>query len=347
MQLKALHLHNFRLYVDRAFLFGEGVNAIYGNNGQGKTALLEAIYLLITGRSFRSARLSELIRHGASYLRVEAHFNKHSVEQKLVLWSDGKQRRVFYNGNPCASPTALLGIIRGGLLTPEDIALIKGAPAGRRLFLDMNIAQTDPIYVHNLLRYNRALLQRNTLLRRKSDAAITMWEEQMASAAAYLVRQRRQTLAELQHQLTVLQGDVEAIQIKYCCCAPEQADTLEALKAFFSQELARQRAKELLIGFSLIGPHKEDLALSNATGLLKAYGSEGQQRASVAMLRLAEWHNLKILGDQTPLMLLDDAWLGLDLTHRRRQAQQMAALGQVFFTATESLPLAAAHEIFL
>lgn len=352
MYLTAISLYNFRLYSSRKFTFGPGVNAIYGPNGSGKTALLEAIYLLIAGRSFRTSHLNELLRWGANEFRIEALFVRHAVEQKLTFWSDGQKRRILYNGTPCA-PAALLGIIQGGLLTPEDIDLIKGAPQQRRLFLDVQLAQSDPLYVHYLLRYQRALRQRNTLLRIKSQTAITTWEEQMAQAAAYIIRQRSRAIASLQLLL-----EPYALCLQYRCGIKLAGleEPMEKIAEQLRREFERQRVRELQAGHTLVGPQRDDFALGAlAEGgpgqsiSLRSFGSEGQQRAAVSLLRLAQWHSLRSRTDITPLMLLDDLWLGLDGRSRRQQIERFFGLGQLFFSATEKgLPdTMAVHEIIL
>lgn len=346
MILKRLELHNFRLYKKRVFEFTEGVNAIYGQNGKGKTTLLEAIYALICGRSFRSSKLQELICHGAAYFRVEAHFEKFGVEQKLALWSDGKQRRLFYNGTPMRGPTAFLGIILGGLLTPDDISLVKGAPAVRRLFLDIQLAQSNPLYVHYLIRYNKAVQQRNILLRNKSEAAISLWEQQIADAGSYLIQQRRIITEELQKQVTALLKE-QSWQIKYCTSIPPHIIELDEVASNLYALFAAYRKKELALGYTLVGVHRDDLLFSYEDKPLRNFASEGQQRAAVATLRLAEWHVLKNLTEQNPLMLLDDSWQGLDLRKRKEQAFHLQSLGQVFFTATEMAPFLESNEIYL
>jgi DNA replication and repair protein RecF len=200
MHLRALHLHHFRLYEEALFEFSPTINVIRGPNARGKTSLLEAIYFLMTGRSFRTAQNSDLIRQGSSFFRLEAHFIKHGIEQKLRIYYSQKERKIFYNSTPCSSPLNLLGLLQGIIIHPDDAAIVKGAPAVRRHLLDLQLAQADPLYVHYLTRYDKAMRQRNHLLKARQAFTIESWEYEMANAAAYVVNQRANSVADLQQK---------------------------------------------------------------------------------------------------------------------------------------------------
>ena len=197
MLLRSLSLCNFRSYPEAHFDFAEGINAIVGDNAVGKTSVLEAIYLALFGRSFRTKDLKDLIRDGAETFHVELIFVKNGIEQRLHISQSQTEKRLVYNSTPFASFTALLGILQGVLLGPHDIELIQGSPSVRRQFLDMQLAQVDPLYVHHLQRYNRAMRQRNHLLKTRNLTAIEPFENQMVRSAAYLHKQRAQSVEDL------------------------------------------------------------------------------------------------------------------------------------------------------
>src|ERR1700722_9327244 len=168
MFLQSLYLRNFRNYDEAHFDFSPQVNRICGPNAVGKTSLLEAIYFLMAGCSCRNASTFELIKHGADFFHIQACLVKHGVEQWLKIFFSRHKKKILYNETPLPSLSCLLGILKGCVLSPDDADLVKGPPLLRRQFLDMQIAQCDPLYVHYLTRYNQAIQQRNCLLKQKN-----------------------------------------------------------------------------------------------------------------------------------------------------------------------------------
>lgn len=342
MFLRDLYLHNFRLYQEASFEFCEGINTICGPNAQGKTSLLEAVYLLIAGRSFRAGQLSDLIRLGASSFYIEANFIKHGIEQNLKFSSNGKERKIYYNHNLCPSSSSLLGLLQGVLITPDDQALIKGGPQIRRHYLDLQIAQIDPLYVHHLTRYNRAMRQRNVLLRAKDPVTLDSWEYEMANAAAYLTQQRACALEDLQLSSRryhhIFSGENENLCLTHKSGASLGIDLAQMRNDYVAQ-WRKMRRREMELGYTLSGPHKEDFSIAIGEKETRFFASEGQQRSCVAALRFAEWERLSCLASEPPLMLIDDVGVSLDSTRRERLMRQLQGLGQVFLTATEEQPL--------
>ena len=172
MQITSLFLQNFRNYEKAHVVFSPGINLIYGPNAHGKTNLLEALYFLITGRSFRTQSLRDLIYFGADFFRLKAFFIKNGVSQTLEVYFDGEKKKLLWNQTPLTSLSALYGILQGVLIAPEDLQILKGSPSLRRRFLDVQIAQVSPLYLHHLSRYQKAMKHRNTLLRRKQTQTL-------------------------------------------------------------------------------------------------------------------------------------------------------------------------------
>lgn len=341
MYLKALYLHNFRLYEDALFEFSPKINVIRGPNARGKTSLLEAVYFLMTGRSFRTAQTSELIRHGTAFFQLEACFVKHGIEQKLRVSYNGKERKVTYNSTPCASSLNLLGLLQGVVIHPDDAAVVKGAPAIRRHLLDLQLGQVDPLYVHHLTRYEKAMRQRNHLLRAKSCVTIESWEYEMAHAAAYVVKQRAQLVKELEIQGERLYrhicGGREELNLLYKAHGTGDDIPLEdgALRSVFRDQYHRHRSREMDLGATLTGPHKDDLIVALGGKDARGFASEGQQRSCVVALRLAEWERLKNMSHEMPLMLVDDLGISLDASRRAQLLEHLSGLDQVFLTTTD------------
>lgn len=340
MHLKSLYLHNFRIYEEAQFTFSPRVNVICGPNAVGKTTILEAIHFLAFGRSFRTSQVQDLIRQGADYFYLEATFEKHGIEQKLKISLTGKERRIIYNSTPCQSFSSLIGLLPTVAITPDDASLVKGAPAIRRHFLDLQIAQVDPFYVHMLTRYGRAMRQRNYLLRAKNASTIDSWEHEMANAAAYLCHQRYGAACDLQVSGSELyrrfSGEDKDLVLGYKNGAPT-ASGEAALKAYYLQQYHKMRHREMDLGYTLTGPHKDDLAIEIGKGEARFFASEGQQRSIVAALHFAEWERLRQLSGEEPLLLFDDIGISLDERRRERLMAHAAGLGQVFLTSTHDV----------
>lgn len=343
MFLKALYLHNFRLYEEAQFNFSPGMNVIKGPNAQGKTSLLEAIYFLITGRSFRTSQTKDLIRHNAPYFFLEATFVKHAIEQKLRVFYSPTEKKVSHNSTTSPSLSSLLGILQGVVIHPDDSAIIKGAPTVRRHLLDIQLAQTDPLYIHHLTRYERAMRQRNHLLRAKSHAAIDSWEYEMSNAAAFLIQQRALAVDELgrqgqEHYHTIC-GGKEAFNLSYKANGAGDHSLIdrEAVKELFRAQYRRHRTREMDLGATLTGPHKDDMVIALNNNDARAFASEGQQRSCIAALRLAEWSRLNFIAQAPPLMLVDDLGMSLDATRRSHMLKHFSTLQQVFISTTEDL----------
>lgn len=337
MLLTSLILRNFRNHADVEMTFSPKVNLIVGNNGIGKTNILEAIHFLSTGRSFRTNQLSELIRHGYNYFYLEAHFIKEGVSQCIKVGYDGKKKKIEHNASNLLAFSNLLGIIPSVLYSPKDIALIIGAPAERRRFLNIYLGQGDPLYVHYLLRYTKALEQRNYILKRRSLEDLTeieCFEKEMASSSLYLMTQRKHALESLEKNLSSiivqLTQKEDNFTIHY---QPSFSMQKEISKENLELQYKKQRRKELLLGTSLIGPHRDDFLLSLEGQLIKSFCSEGQKRAFLSALKIAEWSLLKEKHQKNPLMCIDDLGIHLDETRRSLLEEHVKDLGQVFLTS--------------
>jgi DNA replication and repair protein RecF len=337
MYLSKLHLRNFRLYDNELFEFNPGLNVIRGPNAQGKTTILEALYLLMNGRSFRTTQLHDMIRHGASFFHIEALFFKHGIEQRLKVAFDGKERRVTYNNTSFSTFTSLFGLLQGVLMAPDDVSLVKAGPAIRRNFLDLQIEQVDPLYIHHSSRFNRAMRQRNHLLKAKSVAAIESWEQEMAIASAYLTQQRHQTAYNLRLRgeklYHLLSAEESLLSLVYKTQMAQQSE-IEVARQYYVEQFKRHRAREMHLGCTLYGPHKDDLLITIGEKEVRFFASEGQQRTSVVALRMAEWERLQELTKLNPLMLIDDVGVSLDENRREKLMKHIEHFGQVFLTTT-------------
>lgn len=335
MRLARIDLRNFRLLRERKLLLAPSANWILGPNAIGKTTLLEALFLLSTGRSFRTRDFREIISHGASFFSIEAHFLQGGVEQRLFLSFDGEEKRALLNDTPLPSWNALLGLIPAILMVPRDISLIEGAPAERRRMLDLFLSQVDPTYLHQLARYQKALAQRNSLLKSgASGSALFPWEEILASSGSYLIQRRKQLVLRWSSACALHMRDLSAgadqLELRYKSQWPE---TIEGLMRCYREEEMREREA----GHTKVGPHRDDLEMLVQGTLAHRFCSEGQKRCLLVALRLAQGDEMReLLGDRMeggPILAIDDFDSHLDGVRQEILQHKLAKVGQLLLTS--------------
>lgn len=331
MKLNSLYLRDFRNYVESVITFSPKLNYIYGENAQGKTNLLEAIHLFITGRSFRSPHLMDLIRFGSDSFVLEAHFEKNGIEQTLQFAFSKEGRILFHNATSLPSLSTLLGILNGVIISPEDHALVKGGPAYRRQFLDLQIACENPLYLYHLGRYSKAMRQRNSLLKSNQLKTIEIWEEQMAESAAFLVLKREETINQLKNE-KAFHHQIDALSLSYLSQAPLTQNP-ENIQEYFLKQFHKMRPRETRQGHTLVGPHRDDLQITIGGHDARQFASEGQTRSCVAVLRLAQWSRLRRITGESPLLCIDDIGISLDCKRENQLYKQLNSVGQVFITS--------------
>lgn len=325
MYLAALQLKDFRNYASLSLTFSPGLNVIYGDNAQGKTNLLEAIAFLATGKSHRTSRDQEMIREGTEGLTASASIQRRTgalqVELSLGLHS---RKRVKINGVAENRIIKLLGNLAAVFFSPDDLQLLKGGPALRRRFLDVELSQVSQPYLHYLVTYNRTLAQRNTLLKqeRVDPSLLNIYDEQLAAAGSQLVVRRARALQELDllsssyHQL--LSEGKEQLHLQYQSqgLGEELGLDPEAVADRLHTLLKQRRPDELRRQITLVGPHRDDIAFWINQRDARLYASQGQQRTAVLSLKLAELDFMKGQIGEYPILLLDDVASELD-PHRR------------------------------
>lgn len=346
MHVEHLALYQFRLYGQRRFQFSPHVNIIEGPNAHGKTALLEALYLAAVGTSFRTNHLGELVRQGTSSFGLELVYHTSGLDQHIKIVATSKERHVYLNSERRGGMAALLGGVRAAVFTPDDSNLVKGGPQARRHYLDVQLAQVDPLYTHHLRRYNRALKQRNCLLKAESATAIDSWEYELALSAAYLIVSRATATEALKLRFERLYRHISGLDsslgLHYRCSSSvyQQGMPPVQLHGLLCQRWQGTRARDIAAGTTLSGPHRDELLLSLDGFDLRHYGSEGEKRTAAAALRLAEWEQIASHSDdELPLLLIDDLAMGLDPHRQANFIAYLATAGQVFVTTAQPLKL--------
>jgi DNA replication and repair protein RecF len=340
MFLDQLTARQFRNLTEVDLAWGPGFNIIWGDNAQGKTNLLEAVYLLGHLKSFRGARTAELIREGAPAARLAGRLTSGEVQHRLEVTLEPHGQTPRLDGKPVQRLSQFLGTLRPVLFTADELVLLKGSPAGRRALLDRAVLQADPGYLDRFQAYSRILRQRNQLLReRATPTVLEPWNEGLIESGARIRHDRRTYLAGLQPVLADIGREIADSAEQLTLDYPATAD-LAALQGELRNELGRLFSRERQLGQTLAGPHRDDPEPQIDGRPLKLFGSQGQNRSFLLAFKAAQLIDLeKRLGDP-PLLLLDDLASELDAG---RQASFFAFLrsrrGQVLITTTHPATL--------
>lgn len=333
MVIQRLKIIDYRNYASAEIQPGRGVNLFIGDNAQGKTNLLESIRLASVGRSARTTRWQELIRWGAKQASVTVRVRSEAGSDEVTVRL-GQTKSVLVNGFPISRMGELMGVVKTVLFTPDELRIVKESPGERRRFTDIALCQLSRGYFYSLTRYNRALAQRNKLLKgNPTDSELTVWDMQLAKEGARVTRTRRKfaerlaTFAEgIHHELS----GGETLSIGYEGCEGEELSEIEdALMA----ELEKSRARDRQFSVTHVGPQRDDLSIRSDGIDLRTYGSQGQQRSAALSLKLAEMELLKSEGGEYPILLLDDVLSELDEKRQSKLIENIKAY-QTIITCT-------------
>ncbi|MEG0853356.1 MAG: DNA replication/repair protein RecF [Angelakisella sp.] len=343
MKLEKLSVKSFRNIKEAELVPHSGVNIIYGDNAQGKTNLIEAIYLLTGQKSFRQAKESDLVLFGEERAEISADFFAGGRQQQATLTIGGK-RAATLNEVP-VTPSELTGRFFAVVFSPTELALIKEGPATRRAFLDSAISQVMPRYMKTLGSMNRALFQRNSLLsdmrgRSGMEDMLSVWDKSFAKLAFTVINARRRYVARLlphaQEIYTGISSGKETLTVTYQCSidAPwEELSSAEGEAAILAG-LQKSRYEDIKNGFTTVGPHRDDLEIAVNGSSARSFGSQGQQRSCALTLKLAECAVIKEVSGEAPIVLLDDVFSELDKGRRDFFLRGMGD-GQSFITCCD------------
>jgi DNA replication and repair protein RecF len=339
MQIKRLVLFNFRNYTETSIDFSDGVNVVYGDNGAGKTTILEAIYYLALTKSFRASTDKYLIKNGAEMCRVQGEFvdTRGKSVHSTLAYSLKQGKHLTVNGQKMGVFSEYIGEIPVVLLHPQDLQLSQGSPQMRRRFLDVLLSQSSKVYLHHLMQYNRSLKQRNQLLQQPDcdPQLLTSWEENLIQHGVAIIQKRREVVALLSEQVKqyyrLLSRKNDSGKIVYQCnVAHADGDPVAAYRAAFDAK--RHQEKEL--GTTIVGPHRDDLLFLLNGKAMKTYASQGEHKTWVIALKLSEYRHLAEQQQRAPILLFDDIFGELDAGRIQQMLAQLNNIGQVFVTTT-------------
>lgn len=338
MLITNLKLQNFRNYDKLNLEFDKNLNIIYGDNAQGKTNILEAIYLTSLGKSFRTNKEKELIKFNEQFSKIEVEFQKSDRNGKIKI-DLSEKKDIYVNGVKIKKLSELLGIIHIVIFTPDDINILKNGPSQRRRFLDIFIGQLRPNYIYSLNLYLKALEQRNNYLKQikfenKSEEFLDIWDEKLCDYAEKVFKYRLEFINKLKDKIksvhNIITENNENINIEYISDFIDKSDYLKKLK--------NNRKLDILKGYTAKGIHRDDFNMYINNNLINVYGSQGQHRTAILSLKMSE---LKVVYDEigeNPILLLDDFMSELDEKRRTNFLNNIKDT-QVLITCTDKINL--------
>ena len=338
MWIKNIKLNNFRNYNKKKINLYENINVFYGENAQGKTNIIESIFLCGIGKSFRTNKEKELIKFNEEKASVEINFQKTDRDGNIKI-EIGEKKQIYLNGIKIKKLSELLGNINIVIFTPDDINILKGGPQNRRKFLDIMISQLRPNYMHVLTLYNKTIEQRNNYLKQiklenKNSDLLDIWDEKLIEYGMKIYEYRKEFIEKIQNKIKNIHKEItqdkEEIEIKYFSDANTRQN--------FINELKSRRKLDILKGFTTKGVHRDDFVVYINGREVEIYGSQGQHRTAILSLKLSE---LNVIYDEIgeyPILLLDDFMSELDDKRRKNFLNNIKDI-QVIITCTEKIIL--------
>lgn len=315
MIVQSINLKNYRNIRDINIDLNSGTNIIYGDNAQGKTNLLESIYLCATGRSHRTSHDSELIAFDESnaFIKLTVVDDLERTDTINIHLKKGSKKGIAINGLTLKKTGDLLGVLNVVMFSPEDLQLIKNGPGQRRRFMDMELCQISRVYYYNLNQYHKILKQRNNLLKniKGQESTLDIWDIQLAEFGKKLIKARKNFILELSEIAGGIHGSItegrESLTLKYNPSAEIEN---------FDEKLKKNRERDIYYGTTMTGPHKDDILFFINGVNVRDYGSQGQQRTACLAVKMAEIDLIKQHKNVNPVLLLDDVLSELDKTRQ-------------------------------
>ena len=313
MIIKSIDLKNFRNYDIEHIEFDEKTNIFYGDNAQGKTNVLEAVFISGTTKSHKGSKDSEIIKFNETESHIKTIISRKNIDYRIDMHiKKNRSKGIAINGVPVKKSIDLFGLVNIIFFSPEDLNIIKNGPSGRRKFMDMELCQLNKIYANSLINYNKALENRNKLLKDiglRPDLRDTLdiWDEQVVRYGSEIILKRREFIEKLNLIIDPvhykLSGEKERLTISYENSANEKN---------FRDELIKSREKDIRMKITEKGPHRDDIIFMINGIDIRTYGSQGQQRTTALSLKLAEIELVKEITGDSPVLLLDDVLSELD-----------------------------------
>ena len=339
MWIKKIKINNFRNYNFQEINLNKNINIFYGENAQGKTNIIEAIFLCSMGKSFRAKKDTEMINLNSQNSTIEIEYEKIDRDGKIKI-ELGNKKNIYLNGIKLKKLSELLGNINTVIFTPDDINILKGGPQNRRRFLDIMISQLKPNYMYNLNLYLKTIEQRNNYLRQireegKDEKLLEIWDEKLAEYASIIYYYRKEFIEKIKNKIEKIHEEItekkEKIEIEYITHCQTKEEYLNLLK--------QRRKLDIIKGYTTKGIHRDDFIIYINGKELDIYGSQGQHRTAILSLKLSEVEIIKEEIGEEPILLLDDFMSELDEKRRTHLLEKINDT-QVIITCTDKINLA-------
>ena len=350
MYIQKIQLISFRAHVDTSVQFAPGVNLIYGANGAGKTNILEAIHYLALTKSFLASNDNYALRAGSSFFEVNGEFSSQrraSFSARIAFVPDGG-KKIFINQSPLPKLAEVVGVIPVVIFAPGDHALTSEGPEVRRRFLNNILSQAKPLYLDDIIQYRRVLRQRNVLLsnykktRVLARDVLASWDAELTAIGSRVILSRWQFIETFKSYMRDAYSKIDAVgeepSISYKTIAGVGGvGDVELIRDAFASRLAHAARKELELGRTIVGPHRDELLFKINEMDVRRYASQGQHRTFGMALKLAQFFYLQAVLEEPPVLLLDDLFGNLDAERTRvfLEMLQTDLVGQSIITATD------------
>lgn len=323
MIINKLKIRNYRNFKDAEIELNSSLNIFIGDNGQGKTNLMESIYLSSIGRTFRLNSENELINFTENKSAVEISLlkNKYNIKIELLL-EKNKRKQVQINGVKLDKTSEMIGILNNVIFTPDDMKIIKGSPIERRKFVNIDISQIKPKYKYLLNKYKKIVTERNIILKNyytnsQNKDIISIWNDYLVNTGSEIIYFRNDYIEKLKKYAVDIYADIsgkkEQFDLSYCCNVSSEVNMdKDSIKKAFQEKVDNNIKHEIMRGTTLYGPHKDDIIIKIDGKECKYFGSQGQQRSAILAIKLAEIEIIKEEIGEYPILLLDDVLSELD-----------------------------------
>ena len=334
MYISSLELADFRNIISLHMDFSRGTNILYGENAQGKTNILESLYMVSTTKSHRGVRDRDMIRFGMEEAHIRSMIMKGGIDYRIDMHlRKNKSKGIAINGQRIKKASELIGLLHIVFFSPEDLGIVKNGPAERRRFMDMELCQLDASYLHNLNQYNKTVENRNRLLRDmyqfpELQDTLSIWDAQLVNYGRQIIESRRSFITDLNEIVEEIHAKLSGNREHLIICYEPNTEADD-----FEEKLLRSRERDIHMKMTSVGPHRDDFSFFDGETDLRKYGSQGQQRTCALSLKLSEIDLVKKVIGHKPVLMMDDVLSELD---SGRQNYLLSTIGgiQTFITCT-------------
>lgn len=340
MYISSITLNNFRNYSHEKIELSPLTNVIYGDNAQGKTNILEAVYIFSHGKSHRTKSDKELIRFGEDFAKLSIDFHDSERDYNAIMQiTKGGKKSIKINHVQISKLSMLMNYLNVVMFSPEDLDLVKGSPGTRRRFIDAAISQLYPGYLVSLIDYHKSLAQKNSLLKvlktsgKKSDITLSVWNEQLAEEGTKIMNYRSDFVALLNRFSAAIQSEISGESL--CIAYQPSIKGEDISRDFFYEYLENHQRREIEFSSALFGIQRDDLSITINNNEARIYGSQGQQRTATLSMKMAQADYIHHIKGEYPILLLDDIMSELDI-NRRTYLSKKIRDKQVLITCTDT-----------